>query len=115
MNNFDQELIETTPDFLSTFGETEKVTYYPYGGDPREITAVVTRKPPAELDGAPHGCGPAIEIAVANDAATGISSSEVNKMKDQVKVAVRIGQTVENRLVTEIISQDAGMMRLEIR
>ena len=90
------------------------MTYYPKVGDARVITAVVTRRPTADLDGAPHGCGPALEIAVANDATPGISSSEVNKMKDEVKLAVRIGQTAKKRLVTEIISQDAGMMTLGI-
>jgi len=34
--------------------------------------------------------------------------------RDQVKLAVRIGQTAQKRLVTDIISQDAGMMRLEL-
>ena len=112
MNNFNEELIAVTPEYLSTFGVT--VTYYPAAGGSREISAIVTRRPPAELDGVPHGCGPELEIAVANDATTGISSSEVNKTKDQVKLAVRIGQTAQKRLVTDIISQDAGMMRLEL-
>jgi hypothetical protein len=111
-NTFDEELVATAAEFSSTFGET--VTYYPAAGGSREIEAVVNRRPPAELDGPPHGVGPEIEIAVANDATTGISSSEINKMKDQVKLAVRIGQTAEKRLVTEIISQDAGMMTLEL-
>ena len=111
-NEFDQELIDTAPEFLSAFGET--VTYYPAAGGSREITVVVSRQGPAELEGAPHGASPKLTVEVANDATTGISSNEVNKMKDQVKVAVRIGQTAEKRLVTEIISQDAGMMKLEL-
>ena len=111
-NTFDQELVDTAPEFSSTFGETG--TYYPFGGDAREITVIVTRKPPAELDGAPHGCGPAIEIAVANDATTGISSSEVNTMKDEYKLPVRIGETAQKRLIIEILSQDAGRMKLEL-
>jgi hypothetical protein len=35
-------------------------------------------------------------------------------MKDIVKVAVRLGDAAQDKLVTEIISQDAGMMTLEL-
>jgi hypothetical protein len=111
-NTFDEELVATTAEYLSTFGET--VTYYPAAGGTREITVIVERDGPAKLDDAPHGVSDKLIIQVANDATTGISSDEVNTMKDIVKVAVRIGDTAQDKLVTEIISQDAGMMRLEL-
>lgn len=113
VNEFDQELIDTAPDFLSTFGET--VTYYPKAGGSREITVVVTREQPADLDGAPHGQAPRLTIAVANDATTGISSSEVDTGGDEVKLARRIGETAINRRITKLLSQDAGMIELELR
>lgn len=112
MNTFDEELVALTPEFLTTFGET--VTYWPSGGESREITAIVKREEPARLEGAPHGVSHSLEIQVANDATTGISSDEVNTKKDQVELPVRIGETAQKRLVAEIISQDAGMMMLEI-
>ena len=112
-NEFDQELIDTAPEFLETFGET--VTYYPKAGGSREITAVVTRGQPTELDGAPHGHAPRLTIAVANDATTGISSSKVDTGGDEVKLSRRISETAANKRVTKILSQDTGMMKLELR
>jgi hypothetical protein len=112
VNTFDQELTEITPEYLSTFGET--VTYYPAAGGSRGISAIVERDGPAKLDDAPHGVSDKLIIQVANDATTGISSDEVNTMKDIVKVAVRIGDTAQDKLITDILSQDAGMMRLEL-
>ncbi len=112
-NEFDQELIDTASEFLTVMGEA--VTYYPIGGGSREITAIVNRHGPAGLEGAPHGSAPELSINVANDATTGISSDEVDTMKDEVNVAVRIGETAQRRLITEILSQDAGMMELELR
>lgn len=106
-------MIDTAPEFLSTFGET--VTYYPKAGGSREITAVVTRGQPAELDGAPHGHADRLTIQVANDATTGISSDEVDTGGDEVKLARRIGETAANKRITKLISQDAGMMELELR
>ncbi len=112
VNTFDQELIATTPEFLSAFGET--VTYWPSGGVSRQITAIVKRQEPQGLEGAPHGVSHKAEIQVANNSTTGISSDEVNTKKDEVELAVRIGETAQKRLIGDILSHDAGMMRLEI-
>lgn len=114
-SEFDQELIDTAAEFLTAFGEAEKGTYYPYVGGSREITAIVNRPGPAGLEGAPHGSSPKLSIVVANNATTGISSDEVNEMKDEYKVAVRIGEAAQRKLITKILAQDAGMMELELR
>ena len=137
-NNFDTALIAVTSDFLTEFGEP--ITYYPSGkiGDTitgsgdilsiatlgifrqddsgRQITAIVDRGQPTGLDGAPHGNAPLATIEVANDPTIGISSSEVDTGGDKVEVALRIGETVQQRRITEVLeNQDTGMMRLEIR
>lgn len=112
-NEFDQELIDTAPDFLTTFGET--VTYYPKAGGSRQITAIVSRERPAELEGAPHGRAPRLSVSVANDSTTGISSDEIDTGGDEINLSVRIGETAQRRRITKILSQDAGMMKLELR
>lgn len=112
-NEFDQVLIDTAADYLAVFGET--VTYWPAGGGSRSITAVVNHERPEGLDGAPHGSAPLLAIEVANDSTSGISSNEVDTGGDKVELAVRIGETAQKRLIKKIISQDAGMMRLELR
>lgn len=110
---FDDLLVDTTDEFLETFGEDIK--YLPAGGGQREIVAIVDRGQPAPLDGAPHGHSPLLTISVANDSTTGISSSEIDTGGDKVELAVRIGETVQQRRITKVLSQDAGMMKLEIR
>ena len=109
----DQMLIDTTADLLEVFGET--VTYKPRASGSRSITAIVSRERPEGLDGAPHGSAPLLTIEVANDSTTGISSDKVDTGGDIVEMAVRIGETAQDRPIKEIISQDAGMMRLELR
>ena len=112
-NEFDQMLIDTRADYLVVFGET--VTYKPRAGGSRSISAVVSREPPEGLHGAPHGSSSVTTIEVANDSTTGINSNEVDIGGDNVNLAVRIGESVQDRPIKKIISQDAGMMRLELR
>lgn len=112
-NEFDQALIDTAEDFQTVFGDT--VTYKPRGGGTRSISAVITRERPEGLDGAPHGHAPVVTIEVINDSTTGISSDEVDTGGDNVNLAVRLGDTPQDRPIVNIISTDAGMMRLELR
>jgi len=112
-NEFDQALIDSRADFLEVFGES--VTYYPRAGGSRSITAIVNRERPETVDGAPHGSAPLLIIEVANDSTTGISSDEIDLGGDKVKLAVRIGKTTQQRVIRKILSQDEGMMKLELR
>lgn len=114
MSEFDDELIATRTAHLS--GPGESVKYKPIaGGDPRTITAVVTRDGTEELTGAGYGHSPLTTIFVANDNATGISSDEIDTGGDLVELVIRIGESVEDRRITKIIQQDAGMLELELR
>ena len=113
-NEFDKALIATVSSLLDLFGEA--VVYYPGGsGTGRTILAIVERGQVERLDGAPAGHAQNIEIEVANIATIGIAGTEVNTGADKVAVAKRIGGTAVSSRITRIISQDAGMMRLEIR
>lgn len=114
MSEFDDELIATSPEFLTVFGESVK--YKPKaGGDPRTITAVVRRGRPEELEGAGYGHSPLTTIFVENNNATGIASDEIDTGGDIVEYAVRIGEEVEDRRITKVTQQDAGMLELELR
>jgi len=100
--------------FLVTLGG-EEITYLPAGGGSRTIDAIVNRDQPTELGDAPHGHAPLAVIVVRNDATAGISSAEVDTGGDQVRLAVRLGKDPQDRRITKIISQDSGMMQLEVR
>lgn len=111
---FQQELIDSAEEFLDTLGG-EEIVYLPAGGGGRTIKAIVNRDQPAELGDAPHGHAPLAIIAVRNDETDGISSAEIDTGGDKVRYAVRLKKTPQDRRITGIISQDSGMLRLEVR
>ena len=109
-----------TSDALTVFCNpsefAEQVTYYPRGGgESRTIEAVVFREsiePYAEdevtsLD--------VFQIHVANDAVDGISSNEIDTGGDAIDVAPRDGKSVVRKRITRILTQDQGMLVLEVR
>lgn len=80
----------------------------------RQILALVNRQPIAKLEGAPHGHSPRLVIEVANSSVSGISSGEINVGRDKVELVVALNETPQELRITEILSHDAGMMRLEV-
>ncbi len=112
-NPFDTALIATAGAFSTTFAET--IVYKPKAGGTRSIQAIVSRDPPAAMGDAPHGKSPTLMLDVENDSTTGISSDEVDTGGDLVTVAVRIGDSAQDRRITGIISQDAGRVTYGVR
>jgi len=110
---FDDVLIATAAEFLERFGET--VTYVPYGGDVREITAIVDREPLAPVPGIDSGHSDMLTVTVANSSVSGISSDEIDTGKDKISLPVRYGEAAVQKRLPKIISQDAGMLILEVR
>lgn len=100
--------------FIDNLG-AEAIIYLPAAGGSRAIDALVNREQPAETGDAPHGHAPLLTIVVINSATTGISSDEVDCGGDKVELPVRLGETAQERLIAGIISQDSGMMKLEVR
>lgn len=111
---FNDTLIDTADDFLDAF-DAEDIKYYPKGGGVREIRAIVDRQGVAALGDAPHGKSHLLNITVKNDDTEGISSSEVDTGGDEVELQVRLSESVKRRRITKVISQDPGMMQLEVR
>jgi len=81
----------------------------------RQITALVSRQPVDDLGDAPVGTAPRLTVNVRNNSTYGISSSEIDLGSDKVSVPVRIGEAAQERKLTKVISQDAGMLVLELR
>ena len=79
----------------------------------RQVLALVNRHPVSKAEGAPHGHGPRVEIEVANDSTSGISSAEVDEGRDKVRLVVVLEEEPQELRITKILSQDAGMLRLE--
>jgi hypothetical protein len=100
-------------DQIAAFGES--VVYYPSSGTGRTIEGIVTRSGPMELQGFPAGRSELLQVSVANDAVSGISSAEIDTGTDFIEVAARLGDTAKKRRVLRIVSQDYGMMTLEVQ
>lgn len=81
----------------------------------REIEALISRQPVDDLGDMPVGTSPRLLINVRNDSTYGISSSEIDLGKDLVSLPVRLGEVAQEWKISKLISQDAGMMVLELR
>lgn len=90
---------QAVPNLVRQFGE--EVTYYPTGGNPRTIDALVDRNNP-----------PVFEIRTKNSDCDGISSSEVNTGGDEIKFALRTGETAVRRVIIRVEDASGGMIRL---
>lgn len=107
--------------FTSTDDFAEVVTYHPrryFGGAdpvPRSINAVVIREQIAVISEDGDTVAPMWQVHVANDNALGISSAELDLGGDQIELAPRDGKTAERRTITQLITQDHGMLVLECR
>lgn len=103
--------------FFNPFDFAESVKYWPRGASVgRTINAVVIRDQITTFseDGGQTNL-PAFQVFVANTAAGGISSTEINTGGDQIEFPPRDGKTAERRSITQITEQDHGMMVLECR
>ena len=102
---FDDSLKAAAGNFFLLPG-AETVTYRPAGGDSREISAVVTRAEPGRL----LGSLPVINALVMNSSTDGISSEEIDTGGDKIELPKRVGESAKIMRITEVVSQDAGLM-----
>lgn len=109
---FDDQLSEDADIFLSIFGQA--ITYYPRGGGSRAIVGIVDQEQVSGIPGVPGANTPPARITVKNSATDGISSTEIDTGGDKIGYSVRIGQAAQSRRIGKIISQDHGMLTLEV-
>ena len=100
---------------VNDFAETVK--YWPNrgAGCSREIKAVVMREQITAFSEDGQTNLPAFQVHVANSSITGISSSELDTGGDLIELPPRDGKKAEMRSVTELITQDHGMLVIECR
>lgn len=100
---------------LATHGES--VVYWPKGGRPRTIQAIIERDIPAPLDTqSPRARATNTVVARAlNCEINGISTRELNTGGDQIELARRLGEATERRPIKAIVSQDGGMLSLSVK
>lgn len=99
----------------------EELEYWPKGGTPRRIIAVVDRQFIRTNPETGEITGPFIVIETPNTdepvgctGASGIRAAEFQRGVDQVKIALREDGSPELRPLRVIVSQDPGMVRLEV-
>lgn len=103
--------------FCNTADFAEAVTYWARGSNTgRSINAVVSREQIVGFDADNNQVNIAAwQVHVANDASTGISSTELNMGGDQIAFPPRDGQTAVRKSITQLLIQDHGMLVLECR
>jgi len=106
--------------FLNSDHFAESVTYYPHRFHtsavraPRTIKAVVTRNQVSVFN-PDEQILTEFEVRVANDAATGISSTELDTGGDQIELAPRTGDTPVKKSIQYLTEHDEGMLVLVCR
>jgi len=113
-STFEDTYVSEAANSIAVLGY-EDITYLPRGGGSRAIKALVDYEGVDSLGGAPHGKSYTIEVSVVNSATVGISSSELDTGGDKVSLPKRIGEAAAERRITKIISQDNGILTLEVR
>lgn len=111
-------ITDATGVFLNSDHFAETVTYYAHrfgtAATPRSIKAVVIRNQVSAFN-PDEQIVPEFEVRVANNATTGISSTEINTGGDFIKLATRIGETPQKRAIQLVTEQDEGMLVLICR
>lgn len=93
--------------------DAEDLEYLPNGGAARPIRGLVDRQQPGTLDNVPAWAAKCT-VTVRCDADEGITAAELDLARDRIMVAVRYGGTPEPRALGKILTQDAGLLTLEV-
>lgn len=111
----DPWLLEDIALLLAVFGQA--MTYRKRGleANDRSILAIVDRLGPEDVPQPGGWNAPAFEVVVANDATTGISSSEIDTGSDVVLLDVMIGEGGQERQIVRVMEQDGGALKLWVR
>lgn len=110
---FDKTLVISADSFF-LLPDTETITYFPVSGASRQIKAVVDRPGPEALGDLSGGQRENIEILVKNNGTDGIASTDVDTGGDKVQIGIRGNRRPIMMRITEILGQDAGMMKLKV-
>ena len=106
--------LELAADSFFLLPGSEYVTYFPASGAARRIWAVVFRPGAEPMDGLAGGQYEVNEVLVKNNSTDGIASDQVDTGGDKLEVATRSGKKPVTVRIIEILSQDAGMMKLKV-
>lgn len=99
---------------LRLHGET--VTYYFDGAVPGVARqATVVRDPVAIMAELGQQVGPSVIVKFIDDATDGIAFADVNVESDLVEVALDRGDTPTRRQVVQILSNEAGCVKLLVQ
>lgn len=94
----------------------EEVTYLKGGlQGGRAITAIVDRDVAGDTDLGSGVPTPRVQVHVRNDAVKGIAANELDRGKDRISLAWRVGDTVRSFAIINIERQDRGVLVLEVR
>jgi len=110
-NDFDNQLLGDSEQFM---GVGVDMIYKSSAGGSRNITGVIDYEG-EDLISAIDGVTLKFIVSVPNNSTTGISSDEITEGgRDKITIQPRIGLTVADRPIRNMLGQDAGMLQLEV-
>lgn len=94
----------------------EQIVYVPAGDSEnlRTIDAIIDRDAVETIEGLEPIRTPQLVVTVANDATTGISSSEIDTGTDRVVLPVRFREDPKNLGIARVITHDQGVVVFEV-
>jgi hypothetical protein len=110
MNFLDTLAFDMVNTFLADFGEP--LIYVSEGSAPISILAIIDREPASVFAGLSQSAGYKHTIVIANDPHFG--RTVINKGKDVVIMANKIGGTNETFTVMNILKTDQGAWKLAV-
>lgn len=114
MSDVFDKTLELSADSFFLLPGIETITYFPASGASREIKAVVNRTGPELPGDFSGGQRDSVEILVKNNSTDGIASTEIDTGGDKAQIGIRGNRRPILMRITEILSQDAGMMKLKV-
>jgi len=113
LSDNESNMAEAFDQILTEFGET--VNYIPRVGQNRSITVLVDRESVTDVAGLNYGRAPELTILVKNSATAGITADEIDTGGDKIELAIREGESAQERRITNISFNDATSLTIGLQ
>ena len=116
VQSFDEILVSDADIFLDIFCDPVEALYQKLGeSGSRSIRIVIDRQEPEGAEDRTKARFPVVTCYVKNSSLDGISAEEIDTGSDKIYLAPRQGCDERYFRIVRIISQDSGILQLELK